>query len=57
MYRYVLKRLVLLIPVLLGVSFLVYFILDLAPGDAVDVLAPDDATQEDRETYARRTGP
>lgn len=56
MYRYVLKRLVLLIPVLLGVSFLVYFILDLAPGDAVDVLAPDDATQEDRERMREELG-
>ena len=44
MFRYIIKRLIMLIPVLIGVSFLVYFTLDLAPGDIVDVIAPDDAT-------------
>lgn len=47
MYRYVIKRLFLMIPVIIGVSFLVYFILDLAPGDATDLLAPDGATVEE----------
>ena len=49
MLRYFLKRILQLIPVLIGVSVLVYFILDLAPGDVVDVIAPDDATIEDKE--------
>ena len=44
MYRYVIKRLLLMIPVIIGVSFLVFFIMDMAPGDAVDVLAPEGAT-------------
>ena len=33
MSRYILKRLVMLIPVLIGVTFMVYFILSLSPGD------------------------
>ena len=33
MYRYVIKRLLMLIPVIIGISFLVYFVIDLAPGD------------------------
>lgn len=49
MYRYVIKRLLLMIPVMIGVSFLVYFILDLAPGDAVDILAASDATVEEKQ--------
>lgn len=55
-YRYILKRLLLMIPVLIGVSFLVYFILDLAPGDAVDVLAPDDATLEEKAQMREELG-
>lgn len=33
MYKYVIKRLILLIPVLLGVVFIVFFIMNLTPGD------------------------
>lgn len=47
MYRYVIKRLLLMIPVIIGVSFLVFFIMDLAPGDAADLMAPEGATAED----------
>lgn len=36
-----------MIPVIIGVSFLVFFIMDLAPGDAVDLMAPEGATAED----------
>lgn len=46
MHRYIIKRLLLMIPVIIGVSFLVFFIMDLAPGDAVDILAPEGATAE-----------
>lgn len=34
-----------MIPVIIGVSFLVFFIMDLAPGDAVDILAPEGRQQ------------
>lgn len=33
MYKYVIKRLLLLIPVLIGVVFIVFFIMNLTPGD------------------------
>lgn len=56
MYRYVLKRLLLMIPVMLGVSLLVYCVLDLAPGDAVSFLAPADATLEEREQIRHDLG-
>lgn len=56
MYRYIIKRLLQLIPVLIGVSILVYFILDLAPGDVVDVIAPDDATPADKEILREEMG-
>ena len=56
MYRYVIKRLLLMIPVIIGVSFLVFFIMDMAPGDAVDVLAPEGATAEDLEAIRHDRG-
>lgn len=56
MYRYVIKRLLLMIPVVIGVSFLVFFIMDMAPGDAVDVLAPEGATAEDLEAIRHDLG-
>ena len=39
MYRYVIKRLLMLIPIIIGVSFLIYFIMDLAPGDIISQMA------------------
>ncbi|MDL2248097.1 ABC transporter permease [Tyzzerella sp. OttesenSCG-928-J15] len=56
MHRYIIKRLLLMIPVMIGVSFLVFFILDLAPGDVVDIIAPDDATIEDKERMREDMG-
>ena len=55
MHRYIIKRLLLMIPVIIGVSFLVFFIMDLAPGDAVDILAPEGATAEDLEAIRELT--
>ncbi len=46
MIRYIIKRLLYLIPVVLCVSFLIYALLDLTPGSAVDSMIPNDATQE-----------
>ncbi len=46
MYRYVLKRLLQIIPVIIGVSFIIYIAMDLAPGDIVALLTPDNATPE-----------
>ena len=49
MFRLILKRLLLLIPVLIGVTFLVFSILSLAPGDPVLVVLGDNATEEAAE--------
>jgi peptide/nickel transport system permease protein len=45
-----------LIPILIAVSLVVYFIVDLAPGDVVDVIAPDDASPEDKELLREMMG-
>lgn len=43
MSKYILKRLVMLIPVLIGVTFLVYFIISLSPGDPAAMIAGESA--------------
>lgn len=47
MYKYVLKRLLYMIPVLLGVSFLVFTILSLTPGDPGSIILGITAKPED----------
>jgi ABC-type dipeptide/oligopeptide/nickel transport system permease component len=44
------------IPVLLGISFLVFFLMHLAPGDPVSLLLGDNASQEDIERTRREWG-
>jgi peptide/nickel transport system permease protein len=49
MHRYITKRLMMLIPVIIGVSFLIYFIMDLAPGDIVSLIAPEATLEQQAE--------
>ena len=56
MIRYIVKRILLLIPVILAVSFVVYFLMDLAPGDVISILAPQDATPEQIEQLKEELG-
>ena len=55
MYKYILKRLVLLIPVIIGVSLLVFSIMDIAEGDPVYQIVSETASEEvieaTREAY------
>ena len=46
MYKYILKRLLMMIPVLLGVTFIVFFILNLSPGDPAAMILGDQASEE-----------
>lgn len=46
MCKYVIKRLLMLIPVIIGVTFIVFFILNLAPGDPAAVILGDQASAE-----------
>jgi peptide/nickel transport system permease protein len=47
MARYIARRLLYLIPILIIVPFLVFALLDLSPGDAAVTIAGPDATKED----------
>ncbi len=46
MSKYILRRLLMMIPVLLGVTFLVFFIISLTPGDVASMILGNGATQE-----------
>lgn len=56
MLRYVVKRLLALIPVILGVTFIVFFIMSLAPGDSVRIMLGDNVTQEVYEATREEMG-
>ncbi len=47
MKRYVARRLLLLVPVLAGVSIIIFMVLHLSPGDPAEIMLGAQATQED----------
>ena len=56
MGRSVVRRLIMLIPVLLGVSVIAFMILHLAPGDPAELLAGVEASQREIELIRERFG-
>ena len=46
MYKYIIKRILMLIPVIIGVSLLVFVMLDLAPGTIIDIIGGEMSTEE-----------
>jgi len=56
MAKYILKRILMLIPVVIGVTFLVFFIMSLTPGDPIRIILGDEATPEAIEQLTRELG-
>ena len=56
MFQYVLKRLLSTIPVLIGISLLLFFMLRMLPGDPAQVLAGQMASQEDIKNIRQQLG-
>ena len=56
MYKFILKRLLMLIPVIVGVTFIVFFILNLSPGDPAAIILGDQATEEALEMKREELG-
>ena len=56
MIRYALNRLLMLIPVLLGVTLIIFTLLYFTPGNPAQILLPDDATQEQIAMKERELG-
>lgn len=56
MWNYIIRRLFLLIPVLLGISIIVFFIMELIPGDAAQAILGSYATPENLERVRSELG-
>lgn len=56
MIRYIIKRLLMLIPILIAVTFLVFFIISLTPGDIASMIIGDGATQETIQELKQEMG-
>lgn len=56
MLNYVIKRFLAMIPVLLGISILLFFMLRMLPGDPAQVLAGQMASPEEIETMRKQLG-
>lgn len=56
MWRYICKRLLMIIPVLLGVTLVVFMILSFAPGDPAVSILGDKASEEDLEAMREQLG-
>ncbi len=56
MRRYLARRLLLLVPVLAGVSVVIFMVLHLSPGDPVEIMLGSQATQEDRARLRAELG-
>ena len=49
MTKYIIRRLILIIPILLGVSFILFCIMNLTPGDPAQLLLGETYTEESLE--------
>ena len=56
MGKYILKRLLLMIPILLGITFIIFSIMNMIPGDTASVILGDNAPQEAREQLEEELG-
>ena len=56
MSRFLVRRLLLLVPVLMGVSVIVFLVLHLAPGDPAEIMLGSQATQADRARLRAELG-
>lgn len=56
MYRYIIKRILMLIPILIGVTFIVFSLMSLAPGDPGTIILGTSALQEHIDALNEKLG-
>lgn len=56
MAKYIIKRILLMIPILLAVTFIVYFLMDLSPGDPGAIILGETATEQDIQRLDKELG-
>ena len=56
MGKYILKRLAMMIPIILGITFIIFSIMNMIPGDTATLILGDNAPQEAREQLEEELG-
>lgn len=56
MFQYILQRILMIIPIMLGVSVIVFLIMELTPGDPVTIMLGERAPEEQRIILRERLG-
>lgn len=56
MHKYIIKRILMMIPVLLGVIFVVFFIMNLTPTDAAEVILGNEGTPQEIQRLREEMG-
>ena len=56
MGKYILKRILLMIPVILGISFILFLIMEITPGDPAIIILGENAPQEEIDTLREEMG-
>ncbi len=56
MVRFIFKRILMMIPVLIGISFVIFSMMYFAPGDAADFILGDMATVADKQLFRAQYG-
>lgn len=56
MIKYIVKRILWLIPIIIGVSFIIFSIMYFKPGDPAQIILGSEATKEDIETLREQMG-
>ena len=56
MLKYIIRRIIAMIPVVIGITFLVFMIMQLAPGDPVQMILGDNASPEAVEAMRDEMG-
>ncbi len=56
MWRFIVGRLLYAVPILIGVSIIIFALVQMAPGDVTDILIPPEAPQEVADALRKRFG-
>lgn len=56
MFKYIMKRLLMMLPVLLGVTLITFTMMFFSPGEAEDFILGDMATEQDKEIFRQEHG-
>ena len=56
MARYIFKRILLMIPVLLGITFVIFTIMSLSPGDPILIIMGEDVDEETHAAMEKEMG-